>query len=98
MKQITFNGTIGEQKFFLRRVDKRKARNLFNRGLEIYLCPSNFKPFKDWFIPVLISENKPYYFCESLNFDDSVDCFQNYSCLNNYTGYFPSFYINTQKL
>jgi hypothetical protein len=98
MKSLKFTGTLAGQDLHLVRVDKRKARNLFNRGLEIYLCPSNFKPFKDWFIPVLISENKPYYFCESLNFDDSVDCFQNYSCLNNYTGYFPSFYINTQKL
>ena len=97
MKPLKFTGQLYGQNLNLVRVDKRKARNLFNKGVEIYLVPSNFRPFQDWFIPVLISENNPYHFCESAGFDESVNCFENYSCLNNYTGYFPSFYINTQK-
>jgi hypothetical protein len=91
MKQITFNGTIGEQKFFLRRVDKRKARNLFNRGLEIYLVPSNLRPYNNWFQPTEASLNNCF------NFDQLVNNYTYYNCINSETGYFASFYINTLK-
>ena len=97
MRQITFNGSIGEQKFFLRRIDKRKARNLFNKGIEIYLCPSNLRPFGAWFQPLMISLNNPYSICETLSFTDIVNYYTYYNCINNETGYFPSFYINTLK-
>jgi hypothetical protein len=93
MKQITFNGTIGEKKFFLRRVDKRKARNLFEKGVKIYLVPSNLYPFGPWVTPFEISTDD----CHKSDFDLVSNTYSNYHCINNQTGYFPSFYINTLK-
>ena len=91
MKPLKFYGQLYGQNLHLVRVDKRKARNLFNKGIEIYLVPSNFVPFGAWFQPYQIELS-----CD-IEFDTLVNNFNYYNCINSETGYFPSFYINTQK-
>lgn len=97
MKPLKFTGQLYGQNLELIRIDKRKARNLFNKGIEIYLVPSNFVPFGAWFQPLMISLNKPYSICETLSFTDIVNYYTYYNCINRETGYFPSFYINYKK-
>jgi hypothetical protein len=88
MRADRFKGKIEYQDVFLARIDKRKARNLFNKGVKIYLVPSNLVPFGPWMQPHEINNSF------GLNFDNCANVFSYYNCINSQTGYFPSFYIN----
>jgi hypothetical protein len=88
MRADRFTGKIQSQDVFLARIDKRKARNLFEKGIKIYLVPSNLAPFSAWIEPTEINIS------QHINFDGCVYYFTNYQCINAQTGYFPSFYIN----
>jgi hypothetical protein len=92
MNKLSFTGTLYGQNLHLVRIDKRKARNLFDKGVEIYLVPSNFKPFNAWFGPMVASLNNCF------NFDQLANNYTYYNCINSETGYFPAFYINTKKI
>ena len=87
MRSDRFKGKAYGQDVFLARIDKRKARNLFDKGVKIYLVPSNLDPFSDFF-PVEIEESTHF------RFDANVYSFTNYQCINSNTGFFPSYYIN----
>jgi hypothetical protein len=88
MRADRFKGKLFNQDVFLARIDKRKARNLFERGVKIYLVPSNFAPFGAWIQPFEISLNS------SASFEQLETSFKYYNCINAQTGYFPSYYIN----
>jgi hypothetical protein len=91
MIALKFTGQLHGQNLHLVRIDKRKARNLFNKGIEIYLCPSNLNP--------VLFGNKPFkieYSCGA-DFEQIVRSVEYFFCINAKTGYFPSYYINTLK-
>jgi hypothetical protein len=88
MKELRFRGTIAGAPAYLARIDKRKARNLFELGVKIYLVPSNFRPFGPWISPHEIELN------QGAAFDQISDSFSYYNCINAQTGYFPAYYIN----
>jgi hypothetical protein len=94
MRALKFTGQLYGQHLHLVRIDKRKARNLFEKGVKIYLVPSNLYPFGPWVTPFEISTDD----CHKSDFNLVSNTYSNYHCINNQTGYFPSFYINTQKL
>lgn len=91
MRALKFTGQLYGQNLHLVRIDKRKARNLFNKGLEIYVVPSNLNP--------VLFGNKPFKIESSCNanFDQLVRSVKYFFCINSQTGYFPSFYINNLK-
>lgn len=92
MKKYQFRGQINGAPAFLARLDKRRARSLFEMGGTVYLVPSNFVPFGAWITPCPIKKDTP--FAWSSNFDTIVKEYSYYNCINNETGYFPAYYIN----
>jgi hypothetical protein len=91
MNKLSFAGTLYGVPVHLTRINKKRARNLFNKGVKIYLCPSNLRPIGPWFnaFDVDLSAGEA--------FDTILNSFEYYNCINNETGYFTSFYINTLK-
>jgi hypothetical protein len=87
-----FLGKINERQAYLCRIDKRKARALFELGATVYLVPSNFVPFGAWAQALPIKKDNFEYW--SNNFDEISRNFQYYNCINAQTGYFPAYYIN----
>jgi hypothetical protein len=92
MRALKFTGTLDGVPVYLTRINKKRARNLFNKGVKIYLCPSNFRPIGPWFnaFDVDLSAGEA--------FDTILNNFEYYNCMNRETGYFASFYINTKKI
>lgn len=90
MKKYQFKGTIAGKPAFLARLDKRRARSLFEMGGTVYLVPVNFVPFSAWNIAVPINKNYGY----GETFEAHVHSYTYYNCINNETGYFPAFYVN----
>jgi hypothetical protein len=77
------------------KINKTKARNLFNKGQIIYLVPCKIYPdFKGiWIKPIEISlekvKNNPIY---NHTFDDLVNNFEYYNCIPE-LGKYTHFYI-----
>ena len=66
----------------IRRINKREARNRFNKGEDIYIRPCKLNPVLTYSIISRLSGN----------FDTAVDAFEYYNC-NNETGTYASFYV-----
>ena len=73
------------------RIDKRKARRLFDQGLTITICPDNLRPFGFFGSGVEISKN---------TIEKTFDCICNeykfYNCVSCETGYNIAFYQGVQ--
>ena len=67
------------------RIDKRKARNLFELGIDIYVYPSNLRPSGPWGSAMLLDHLE--------NFESQVNSATYYSCINSQTGYYLNFYL-----
>lgn len=72
------------------RVNKTKARRLYNNGISIYLIPCKISPNSIWFGTVELSQA-----IES-DFDKAVNAFKYYNC-KYVTGYYPHYYIMVEK-
>lgn len=88
MKKYRFRGTIAGKPAFLARLDKRRARSLFELGGTVYLVPANFVPFGAWITPLPIEKTGAY------SFDEISENFKYYNCINAQTGFFPAYYID----
>ena len=71
-----------------KRIDKRKARNLYNKGVTLVLCPDNLRPFGFYQPEAKIDLNYPNYG----DFDKICNEFRFYNCVNCETGYNIAFY------
>jgi hypothetical protein len=91
MKKYQFRGTINGSPAFLARIDKRRARSLFEMGGTVYLVPVNFVPFGAWIQPVPVNKD------QGETFEAYVNSFTYYNCINSETGYFPAYYVNLIK-
>lgn len=69
------------------KINKSKARRLFNEGVAINLLPCKVRLNSMWIKPCLIEKKA------SGNFDDYVDEFEHYNC-NYELGYYTSYYIS----
>ena len=77
------------------KIDKRKARNLYNRGISIYLLPCKVRLNNAWYTPHEININDyPY---ESDSFDKHVNAYEYYNCQYNELGYYASYYIKEES-
>lgn len=88
MKKYRFRGTIAGKPAFLARLDKRRARSLFELGGTVYLVPDKLNPFNQDLNPLPISLDT------GKSFESLAEQFKNYFCLNSNTGYFPAFYVD----
>lgn len=76
------------------RIDKRQARNLYNKGETLVLCPDNLRPFTMWHCEIETNiNNLDAYDREKTDcFDSLVNQFEIYNCVSRETGYHAAFY------
>lgn len=76
-----------------KRIDKRKARSLYNAGYTIYLVPCKIWPNDrgPWIQPY------PIYKKEGESFDNHVNAFEYYNCNHNELGYYAAFYVKKEN-
>lgn len=70
-------------------VDKRTARAVFRAGLDIIFCPANLRPFSGWNPQVSINAKH----CDDYSFEDVLNRFEYYNCINTETGKYTRFYM-----
>lgn len=76
-----------------KRIDKRQARNLYNKGVTLVLCPDNLRPFTMWHCEIEISNKTSLdNDCKPYDFDKIVNGFEIYNCIDRETGYHTAFY------
>lgn len=68
----------------IKRINKREARNRFNKCEDIYISPCKFNPELTYSTISRLSSG---------NFDTVVNTFEYYNCNNNETGTYASFYV-----
>ena len=69
----------------LKQVNKTVARKLFNKGVTVYILPSNMRLNNTWGKP--LDTNQEMY---DMSFDKIVNSFEYYNC-NNKTGLYTHF-------
>ena len=76
------------------RIDKRKAKNLYNKGVTLVICPDNLRPFTPWCVELIININDHI---EKPDFNKRINVFEIYNCFNRETGYHASFYMKREE-
>lgn len=71
------------------RVTKTVARNLFDNGEVIGICPVNVNPESIWGGMCILQKG---YKCENWSFNDFVDNFVYYNCQIEKVGKYPKFF------
>lgn len=69
------------------RITKTEARRRFDSGEAIALCASNLRPGAPWNPEVIVKRGGFYE-----HFDNKVNCFEFYNCINSETGRKAAFY------
>lgn len=76
-----------------KRINKKRARSLYNAGYTIYLVPCKVWPNDQgpWI--------RPYAICKKGGelFDNHVNAFEYYNCNNYELGYYAAFYIKKEN-
>ena len=78
----------------LKQVNKTVARKLFNKGVTVYILPSNMRLNNTWGKPLDI--NQEMYDMTVDNFDKIVNSFEYYNCSNE-TGLYSHFLIENKE-
>lgn len=72
-----------------KRIDKRQARNLYNKGITLMIIPDNLRPFTMWHFEMYINNTD---YTDNPEFDKRIMYFEIYNCINCETGYHAAFY------
>jgi hypothetical protein len=77
------------------RIDKRKARSLFNQGRVFAICPHKLRPGLPWapHMTVYSDECKR----QGYTFEQVVAAFAWHNCGDNESGYYPAFYLTSNR-
>lgn len=81
-----------------KRIDKRAARNLYNKGITICMISDNLKPFSMWACEILIDKKTDELSGIETNFNKRVNYFEVYNCINKETGYHAAFYREVENV
>ena len=79
MRNISANG--------YKRITKRTAMRLYEKGEPVLFCPVNLIPGGPWGIGCTITKE------EGRTFEQALNAFEYYNCFNNETGYYAAFYV-----
>lgn len=74
-----------------KRISKKKAVNVFTKGMSVFLLPSKVRFNNMWIKPYEINKNHGY------NFDQIISTYIYCNCNNEY-GRYPKFYVNLTNL
>lgn len=79
------------------RIDKRRARRLYNAGETIAIIADNLKPFTDFGFEILINKDVDQISGLEIDFNKRVNWFEIYNCINRETGYHAAFYMEVEN-
>ena len=68
------------------RVNKTRAKKLFQAGERVLLCPVNLRPFGIWRISFMADS-------QDGDFDKLVNAFEHYNCTSAEAGKYCAFYV-----
>lgn len=78
------------------RIDKRRARGLYNKGFTIVVCPDNLRPFTMWTCEICLNKEVDNISGLETDFNKRVTYFEIYNCINRETGYHAAFYMEVE--
>lgn len=70
------------------RVNKKKARNLFNSGVPLLILPNKANPTSPWFEGCNFHKSE-----QNTDFDKFINEYSYYNC-NNELGYYCNYYVD----
>lgn len=74
------------------KINKTKARNQFNLGIDVYIIPCKMRLDNMWMPQQKINKYELLKLDDDITFDKFINGFEHYNC-NNELGYYTSFYI-----
>lgn len=81
------NYTFQENGFCFERINKTKAKQFYNDGFSIIICPCNLRPDLPHSFGCVVNISN------GRNFEQMVNDFEYYNIQNKETGYYASYYI-----
>lgn len=84
--------TYTDHGFTFQRVDKKTARQAYNNGLRVILCPCNLRPGYPWYPEISISGKAP------ASFEAQLNAFEAYHLRDSQTGRYTSFYLPVRRV
>lgn len=97
MNKYTFNhnGVTYE------RVTKATARKAYMAGINVYVQACNLRPFSVWTYPATFNRKQAEQFAIDETgvknyFDNGVNSFEYYNCINSETGKYAAFYMEVK--
>ena len=76
------------------RVTRQEAKEAYNDGKTVMLCPVNMRPFTPWRIEEYV--NKNYKDCKDVPFEKVVILFEHYNCGDYKTGKYAAYYVEVE--
>lgn len=73
------------------RISKARARKMFNNGETVYFCARNLRPGKPWYPESAINKERAFN-----TFENVVNAFEFYNCVNSETGKYTAFYTREE--
>ncbi len=70
------------------KINKTAARKLWNEGKEFTIVPCNMRPEHGVIVPAEWRKSTPYH-----DFDQFIDRYTYYNCVNAETGRYPAYYV-----
>ena len=94
MRKYTFT----EKGHTFKRIDKKTARTAYKNGLTVIICPCNLRPFTPWHNEHRINrKDRAQFVVDEIgvvnDFNNLVNSFEYYNCINSETGKYSAFYI-----
>ena len=89
MREITYRQ--GNHGATYVRISKARARKLCEEGKEVTIHPCNLSPESPWGYPVNLNWES------EMDFDELVNAFEYYNCVNSETGRYAAFYAKVEE-
>lgn len=94
MRKYTFT----EKGHTFKRIDKKTARTAYKNGLTVIICPCNLRPFTPWNNEHRMNrKDRAQFVLDEIgvvnDFNNLVNSFEYYNCINSETGKYSAFYI-----
>jgi len=78
----------------LKKINKCKARKLWDNGKEILIIPCNMRPDSEWYRNSWFKKELAYM---DYAFDKLIWNYEYYNCLDGQTGFYAKYYIREGK-
>ena len=80
------------------RITKKQARAAYKNGLTVIICPCNLRPFTPWHNEHRLNRKyREQFVIDEIgvinDFNNLVNSFEYYNCINSKTGKYSAFYI-----